>query len=198
PLRGGGAVRRARRDRDAAARRRAPRPATGPRRLAARRHADRAPVHRRRRRADGPRLQQPRAGRHRVLPGLQQGEAARAGRDAARRARRLLGRRGLTELAKELLVVTGKGGVGKSTVAAAVGLVAARRGLRTIVAEVAARDDVTRALEAERPDRYLEYEIAPGLHHISIDPEAALEEYLRDQLPTPLAEVLAQSRMFTV
>ena len=82
--------------------------------------------------------------------------------------------------------------------AAAVGLVAARRGFRTIVAEVAARDDVTRALEATEPGRYDEREIAPGLHHISIDPEAALEEYLRDQLPAPLAEMLAQSRMFTV
>jgi anion-transporting ArsA/GET3 family ATPase len=63
---------------------------------------------------------------------------------------------------------------------------------------VAARDDVTRALEAAEPGRYDEREIVPGLHHISIDPEAALEEYLRDQLPAPLAEMLAQSRMFTV
>jgi anion-transporting ArsA/GET3 family ATPase len=83
-------------------------------------------------------------------------------------------------------------------VAAAIGLVAARRGLRTIVAEVAARDDVTRSLEAEHPGLYAEREIAPGLHHISIDPEAALEEYVRDQLPAPLAEVLAQSRTFAV
>ena len=37
-------------------------------------------------------------------------------------------------LTKPLLVVTGKGGVGKSTVAAALGMAAAARGLRTIVA----------------------------------------------------------------
>jgi anion-transporting ArsA/GET3 family ATPase len=84
-------------------------------------------------------------------------------------------------------------------VAAAVGMVAARRGLRTIVAEVAARDDVTRALDdSGGARRYGERELAPGLHHISIDPQAALEEYLRDQLPAGLADVLAQSRMFTV
>ncbi|MDX6641973.1 MAG: hypothetical protein QOF12_2984 [Solirubrobacteraceae bacterium] len=76
-------------------------------------------------------------------------------------------------------------------------MVAARRGLRTIVAEVAARDDVTRILDAGGAP-YAENELAPGLHHISIHPEDALEEYLRDQLPGPLAEVLAQSRMFTV
>jgi anion-transporting ArsA/GET3 family ATPase len=113
----------------------------------------------------------------------------------------LLGRQGLSPLGKELVVVTGKGGVGKSTVAAAIGIVAARRGLRTIVAEVAARDDVTRVLDEARlplAGRYVENELAPGLHHISIDPTDALEEYLRDQLPGPLADVLAQSRMFTV
>src|SRR5205823_2170495 len=117
--------------------------------------------------------------RSRLLSRLQQGEPARPGRDDARRGRGLLGRRGLSALAKELLVVTGKGGVGKTTVAAAVGLIAARRGLRTIVAEVAARNDVTRAFEDERSaGRFAEAEVVPGLNHISIDPEAALEEYL--------------------
>jgi anion-transporting ArsA/GET3 family ATPase len=91
-------------------------------------------------------------------------------------------------------VVTGKGGVGKSTVAGALGLVAARRGLRTIVAEVARRDDVSRALGGEGLH---EEELAPGLHHLSIDPQAAMELYLSDQLPGPLAEVLASSRTFS-
>jgi anion-transporting ArsA/GET3 family ATPase len=91
-------------------------------------------------------------------------------------------------------VVTGKGGVGKSTVAAAVGLAAARRGRRTIVAEVARRDDVARALGG---DGRGEDELAPGLHHLSIDPEDALEEYLVEQLPSrALADVLRSSRMF--
>ena len=39
-------------------------------------------------------------------------------------------------LERKLLVVTGKGGVGKTTVAAALGLLAAERGARTIVVEV--------------------------------------------------------------
>jgi anion-transporting ArsA/GET3 family ATPase len=98
-------------------------------------------------------------------------------------------------LAKELLVVTGKGGVGKTTVAAALGLAAARRGLRTIVAEVAARDDVSRALGGSGIH---EDELADGLHHISIDPEAAMEEYLADQLPARvLADLLGSSPVFT-
>jgi anion-transporting ArsA/GET3 family ATPase len=92
------------------------------------------------------------------------------------------------------VVVTGKGGVGKTTVAAALGLVAARRGMRTIVAEVQRRDDVSRALGGEGIQ---EEELAPGLHHVSIDPELAMELYLTDQLPAALAEVLASSRTFS-
>jgi anion-transporting ArsA/GET3 family ATPase len=97
-------------------------------------------------------------------------------------------------LSKPLVVVTGKGGVGKSTVAAALGLAAARRGLRTIIAEVARRDDVSRVLGGTGIH---EDELAPGLHHISIDPEEALQEYLIDQLPSrALADVLLGSRGF--
>ena len=98
-------------------------------------------------------------------------------------------------LGKPLVVVTGKGGVGKSTVAAVLGLAAARRGLRTIIAEVARRDDVSRVLGGTGVH---EDELAPGLHHISIDPEEAMEEYLVDQLPTrALADVLLSSRGFS-
>ncbi len=98
-------------------------------------------------------------------------------------------------LRKPLVVVTGKGGVGKSTVSAALGLAAARRGLRTIIAEVARRDDVSRVLGGTGVH---EDELAPGLHHISIDPEEAMEEYLVDQLPSrALADVLLSSRGFS-
>src|SRR4051812_8414140 len=101
-------------------------------------------------------------------------------------------------LAKPLIVVTGKGGVGKSTVAAALGVAAAARGLRTIVAEVAARDDVSRALAGSTGSVFVERVVGDGLHHISIDPESALEEYLRDQLPRGVAELLGTSRMFAL
>jgi len=100
-------------------------------------------------------------------------------------------------LARPLVVVTGKGGTGKSTVAAVLGLAAARRGKRTIVAEVARRGDVSRALAGTSPAGALhEQEVAEQLSHISIDPQAAMEEYLLDQLPRPLAELLAASRLF--
>ena len=68
-----------------------------------------------------------------------------------------------------------------------------------IVAEVAARDDVSRAFgEAADAGTFVERDLGDGLHHISIDPESALEEYVKDQLPRGLADVLASSRLFAL
>lgn len=97
-------------------------------------------------------------------------------------------------LDRRLIVVTGKGGVGKSLVAASLGLAAARSGRRTLVVEVAARDDVPRLLVAEGG---AEREVAPNLHHHSIDPRRALTEYLHEQLPLGvMAGLLGRSEMF--
>jgi len=71
--------------------------------------------------------------------------------------------------------VTGKGGVGKTSVAAALGTVAARAGRRTMVAEVARRDDVTRALAGEAGG-WEEVELAENLFALSVDPQRAMEE----------------------
>ena len=56
---------------------------------------------------------------------------------------------------RSLLYVTGKGGVGKTTVAAALGLAAARTGRRTIVCEVAEQDRMSRAFARQgvRPEQ---------------------------------------------
>jgi anion-transporting ArsA/GET3 family ATPase len=106
----------------------------------------------------------------------------------------------VTLLTKRLLFVMGKGGVGKSTVAAALGSLAADDGLRTIVAEVAGRNDVPRVLGVPVGDRMpeeTEAQLKPGLFWISIDPQHALQEYLLDQLRVrALAEVLGASRAF--
>ena len=102
----------------------------------------------------------------------------------------------MSVLAKRLVVVTGKGGVGKSTVAAALGVTAAARGHRTILVEVAGRGDVLDLL-GRRGDSRPEPEMAPGLHHASVEPRSALEEYLRDEAPGRLiASVLSRSRVF--
>jgi anion-transporting ArsA/GET3 family ATPase len=98
---------------------------------------------------------------------------------------------------KRLLVLAGKGGVGRSTVAAALGLAGSRSGLETLVVETAARGDVARALGGRPADEMAEVELGPGLHHVAIARRPALEEYLHQQVPTILpAAVLARSRAF--
>jgi anion-transporting ArsA/GET3 family ATPase len=98
-------------------------------------------------------------------------------------------------LDKRLVFVTGKGGVGKSTVAIALGLVAARRGLRTIVAELASQERVQGLFFEDGRDQFRELEIVPGLFTISIDPEQAMEEYLRVKAGT-IGQALGSSRLF--
>lgn len=99
-------------------------------------------------------------------------------------------------LDRRLLVVTGKGGVGKTTVAAALGLAAARAGRRTLVCEVGAQERLTATLEAPAAG-FVEVEVAPNLHAFSVNPDDALAEWLRYQLRSrTLAEMLGSSRIF--
>ena len=99
-------------------------------------------------------------------------------------------------LDKRLILVTGKGGVGKSTVSAAIGLAAARQGKRTIICEVAAQERVSKAFHREGVG-FEETELAPSLSAISIDPQRALEEYLRVQVGSKtLFNLLFQNRFF--
>jgi anion-transporting ArsA/GET3 family ATPase len=98
-----------------------------------------------------------------------------------------------------LLVITGKGGVGKSTVAAALGIAASRRGLRTILVEIAARMDIPRLMGASVADVPREAELASDLSHISIEPGSALQEYLHSEVPGWFAgAILSRSRRFEV
>jgi anion-transporting ArsA/GET3 family ATPase len=98
-------------------------------------------------------------------------------------------------LEKRLIFVTGKGGVGKSTVAIALGLVSARAGLRTIVVELAAQDRVHRAFADDAGKAFVEEQLAPRLFTISVDPQHAMEEYLRIKLG-PLGHMLGSSKLF--
>jgi anion-transporting ArsA/GET3 family ATPase len=76
-----------------------------------------------------------------------------------------------------LLIVTGKGGVGKSTVCAALAVAAARTGQRTCLVEVEGRQTFSHLFETA-PWDFTEREFRPGLWGLSIDPEASLAQYL--------------------
>lgn len=97
---------------------------------------------------------------------------------------------------RRLLYVTGKGGVGKTTVAAALGLAAAEAGRRTIVCEVAEQDRVSRAFQREGVVAETEVQLAENLWAITIDPRRALEEWLARQVGGAGLRVLARSSAF--
>jgi anion-transporting ArsA/GET3 family ATPase len=98
---------------------------------------------------------------------------------------------------KALLYVTGKGGVGKTTVAASLGLAAAHLGRRTIVCEVAEQDRVSRAFARHGVRAEQEIELARDLWAVTIDPQAALEEWLSRRLGGgPAWRLLAHSHAF--
>jgi len=100
-------------------------------------------------------------------------------------------------LDKRLLFVTGKGGVGKSTVALALGLAAAERGMRTIVCEVASQEHTSRVFRRAEVG-FHEVEMRENLWTISIDPDHSLREYLTIQAPIrAMGEMLSRSRVFT-
>ena len=83
---------------------------------------------------------------------------------------------GLALLDQRLLVVTGKGGVGKSTISAALALLAVRRGKRVLVCEVNAQERVAPLLgqPAAGP---VTREALPGLFTLNVMPRESMREY---------------------
>ena len=99
-------------------------------------------------------------------------------------------------LERRLLFVAGKGGTGKSTIAAALALLAARRGKRVLCIEVDAKGSLPFALGSE-PVSFEPRVVQKGISVLELHPEQALQEYLRVyfKVPrftrlTPLARVM--------
>ena len=88
-------------------------------------------------------------------------------------------------LDRKLVFVTGKGGVGKTTIAAALAWLAAERGKKTLVCDIDAKGDLASYYETG-PTSFDEREVAPRLWAMSMDTEASLKQYLSLQLKIPL------------
>ena len=88
-------------------------------------------------------------------------------------------------LDRRLLFFTGKGGVGKSTVAAATALLASNIGKRVLLIEVDAKGDIPAQFE-QRPVGFEPREVHPGVLAMAMDTEASLQEYLKLNLRVPV------------
>jgi anion-transporting ArsA/GET3 family ATPase len=88
-------------------------------------------------------------------------------------------------LDRRLLFFTGKGGVGKSTMAAATALLAADVGKRVLVIEVDAKGDIPAQFERPPVD-FKPREVYPGVLALAMNTEASLQEYLKLNLRVPV------------
>ena len=88
-------------------------------------------------------------------------------------------------LERRLVFVTGKGGVGKTTISAALALLGARAGRRTLVCEVDAKGSLAAAYETG-PLTFRPRAVAERLQAMAMNTEDSLREYLALQLRMPL------------
>lgn len=102
-------------------------------------------------------------------------------------------------LQKRVLFFVGKGGVGKTTVASAVAVAAARLGKKTLLIEIEEKCRAARLLGLPQQENTTNVprEISPALSVLSISGTTALEEYLQIIIPVPrLVRMLIESRPY--
>jgi anion-transporting ArsA/GET3 family ATPase len=101
-------------------------------------------------------------------------------------------------LERRIVIVTGKGGTGKTTVAAALAVAASRAGKRVLIAETAPNEQISRLLAPGSPPAgYAAREVRPGIGVMQIDPFEALSEYLVLQIRVrPLVQTVMRNRAF--
>jgi anion-transporting ArsA/GET3 family ATPase len=99
-------------------------------------------------------------------------------------------------LDRKLLVITGKGGVGKSTMAAAIGLRAAGEGRRTVVVELGEQSRLAELFGARLGEPGQAVGLEQNLSSISIDPDQALLEWLQALGGRVSGRLLASSGTF--
>ncbi len=92
-----------------------------------------------------------------------------------------------------VLIVAGKGGVGKTTVTAAVARMAARAGLSALIVELEGKSSLGNAFGRAAPLTYEEVALADGVRARTLTPDDALIEYLEDHGLRRISKRLSKS-----
>jgi anion-transporting ArsA/GET3 family ATPase len=85
---------------------------------------------------------------------------------------------------RRLIFVTGKGGVGKTTVATALALSLSRAGKKVLLCSIDERPDIAEAF-GRKELTFAPVEVEPGMFVMGMETEAALREYLKINLKLP-------------
>ena len=97
-------------------------------------------------------------------------------------------------LARRLIVVLGKGGVGRTSISAALAAAAARRGLRTLLIEADLRGPI--AASYGKAPTFKQVELGPNLFAMTLGGQESLEDYLGFVVPRPILRVVFASALY--
>lgn len=97
---------------------------------------------------------------------------------------------------RRVIFVGGKGGTGKSTITAALALLAARAGKRVLTVDVDTKGDLAVAL-GSHPVGFQPHVVQPGISSLRLQPEESFQEYLNVYFKVPrLARLTPLSHVF--
>jgi anion-transporting ArsA/GET3 family ATPase len=98
---------------------------------------------------------------------------------------------------RRLVFVAGKGGVGKSTIAAALAIASARRRRRTLLVSLDFSDRARAIAGLRQAEGNEPVEVLPGLFRLNVDGKTALEEYLHLVIPVKrVLHAVFESRVY--
>src|SRR5438309_10948366 len=81
-------------------------------------------------------------------------------------------------LNRRIVILTGKGGVGKSTTSAALALIAGRRGKKVLLVEVDAKGNLPDFFDSDRVG-FKAHRLHQHIYGMSMQPKESMQEYLR-------------------
>jgi len=97
-------------------------------------------------------------------------------------------------LAHRLITVLGKGGVGRTSISAAIAALAARRGMRTLVIEADLRGPI--ATSYGKQPGFKQVELEENLYGMTLGGQESLEEYLSLVVPRPILRAVFASAFY--